>query len=123
MRGRLLLLAAAALLAACRGPRPCAKALCPVSSTGLYEVWGVTSVSAPADAPLPAVPPDASVGVRSGRAEFRVADARVVAEQGATFRFFLSSGMPALDVSSGPVSVSLSSGAPLSAASGFILLQ
>jgi hypothetical protein len=123
MRRIVLPLAAAALLAACAGPKPCTMALCPISSDGLYEVRGVTTVSAPAGAPLPAVPPDAGVDVRSGRAEFRLKKSRVVAESGASFRFFLSSGAPALDVASGPVSVSTSSAAPAAVAPGVILLQ
>lgn len=117
-----LVFAAIVLLAAC-APKPCTKALCPVSSDGLYEVRGVTTVSVPAGSPLPAVPPDASVDVRSGTSEFKVARARVVAQTGASFRFFLSSGVPALDVASGPVSVSVSSAAPAAAATGVILLQ
>ncbi|MDX6769943.1 MAG: hypothetical protein SF051_10455 [Elusimicrobiota bacterium] len=114
---------AAALLAACAGPKPCTMALCPVSADGGYEVRGVSAVSAPAGTPLPAVPSDASVEVRSGRAEFKVRASRVVAEAGTSFRFFVSSGAPALEVVSGPVSVSASSSAPAAVAPGVILLQ
>ncbi len=122
MRAARPFLFAAAALAAC-APRPCTKALCPVSSEGLFQIRGVTSVAVPAGSPLPAVPPDAVVDVLSGRAEFRVLKSRVVAESSSSFRFFLSSGQPALDVTSGQVSVSLSSGALASAATGVILLQ
>lgn len=117
---RLALPLALAALAAC-APKPCTKALCPVASDG-YELRGMKGVSAPAGTPLPAVPPDAVVEVTSGRSEFRVSDARVYADAGASFRFFLSSGVPALDVSSGPVSVALSS-APPASVSGVIMLQ
>lgn len=120
MRLRFLLLAAV-FTAAC-APKPCAKALCPVSSVGLYEVRGLATVAAPEGTPLPPVPPDAAVDVRAGRAEFRVSKSRVVAEAGASFRFFLSSGAPALDVASGPVSVGASTAMPTSV-SGLILLQ
>lgn len=113
---------AAAILAAC-APRPCTKALCPVSSEGLFQIRGVTAVSVPAGSPLPAVPPDATVDVLSGRVEFKVLKSRVVAETSSSFRFFLSSGAPALDVSAGPVSVALSTAALAPAATGVILLQ
>lgn len=110
-----------AALCAC-APKPCTKALCPVSSDG-YSVRGAKDYDVPAGTPLPAVPPDAVVTVGSGRSEFSVSKSRVVADAGASFRFFLSSGTPALDVASGPVSVSLSSGAPASVPAGVILLQ
>ncbi len=123
MRRPVLAILAAALLAACAGPRPCTMALCPVSSDGVYAVRGETTVSAPAGTPLPAVPPDGGVDVSAGRAEFKIRKSRVVAEAGASFRFFLSSGVPALDVTSGPVSVTTSSAAPAAVAPGVILLQ
>lgn len=116
---RLVLLLAAPLLAC--APKPCTKALCPVSSDG-YEIRGVKSVSAPAGTPLPAVPPDGVVEVSAGRSEFKVSESRVFAQAGASFRFFLSSGAPALDVTSGPVSVARSS-EPAAAVSGVIMLQ
>jgi hypothetical protein len=119
MRRRVLLPLAAAL-AAC-APKPCTKALCPVASDG-YEIRGVKSVAAPAGTPLPAVPPDGVVEVSAGRSEFKVSRSRVFAEAGASFRFFLSSGTPALDVTSGPVSVARSS-EPAAAVSGVIMLQ
>lgn len=112
----------AALGAAC-APRPCTKALCPVSSDGLFQIRGVSAVSVPAGSPIPAVPPDATVDVLSGRAEFKVRTSRVVAESGSSFRFFLSSGTPALDGVTGPVSVGLSTGSLAPATSGVILLQ
>lgn len=117
----LALLLPLAALGAC-APKPCTKALCPVSSDG-YSLRGVKTVDAPAGSPLPAVPPDAVVTVSAGRTEFKISKSRVLADAGSSFRFFLSSGTPALDVASGPVSVSLSSGAPAAAASGLILLQ
>lgn len=123
MRRLALASSAAALLAACAGPKPCTMALCPVTSDGLYEVRGVATVPAPAGTPLPAVTPDAGVDVRTGRTEFRLRKSRVVAEGGASFRFFLSSGAPALDVTSGPVSVSTSAAAPTAVAPGVFLLQ
>jgi hypothetical protein len=122
MRASSPFLVAAVFLAAC-APKPCTKALCPVSSDGLFQVRGVTAVAVPAGAPLPAVPPDATVDVLTGRAEFKVRKSRVVAETASSFRFFLSSGQPALDVTAGVVSVGLSSAALASAATGVILLQ
>lgn len=112
-----LLLAA---LGAC-APKPCTRALCPVASEG-YRVEGDAAVDAPAGSPLPAVPPDSSVSVASGRTEFKVSKSRVFADAGSSFRFFLSSGAPALEVSSGPVSVSVAT-APPTAVSGVIMLQ
>lgn len=118
---RIALALALSALAAC-APKPCTKALCPVASDG-YVLSGVKDVAAPAGTPLPAVPPDAVVTVPSGRSEFMVSDSRVYADAGASFRFFLSSGVPALHVSSGPVSVAFSTAAPAAVPAGVILLQ
>jgi hypothetical protein len=114
---RRLLFAAAALAAACAGPRPCTQALCPLPPyEGTYSVRGWTK-SVTVSPGVPAIPivSDATVDIVRGEVAFRNGGATVYAEAGASFTFAVSSGsvaVPSLLVSTGEVFVSVSSGAP-----------
>jgi hypothetical protein len=113
---RRLLIAAAALAAACASPRPCTRALCPLPPLdGSYRVHGWNSAVTVVPG-VPAIPivSDSTVDVLSGRASFRNGQAVVTASAGATFQFQVSTGNIAVSsilVSSGEVTVALSSGA------------
>jgi hypothetical protein len=102
------------LTAACAAPRPCERTLCAAKVEGTVEIrgWGGSARLTPSS-PKPPVPSDAEVAVIYGRAEFSRGEARVVAEEGASFRFAAPPKASAtLFVSSGAVSVSVASGAP-----------
>ena len=108
-----LIFAAAVLFAACAAPLPCTQALCPSRRDGSYRVsgWDKTLVVAPGQPPLPIVS-DSSVEVQDGTVEFVNRRAVVRADAGASFRFSVSSDsahVPSILVSSGGVSVALSS--------------
>lgn len=125
---RLLLAAALLSPAACFAPRPCTLALCPSALDGTYRVTGWNrTVSAGGGAPAVPVVPNSDVEVTGGTVQFTNGKAVVRASQGASFHFELSTA-PAragrLSVSSGSLSVALSSGAPASVvpAGSFILL-
>ena len=111
---RRLLLAAAVLAAACAGPRPCTQALCPSTKLeGTYRVRGWNN-SVTVNSGVPAIPivSDSTVEILSGRVKFVNDQAAVYASAGSTFRFEVSSGpvaVPSILVSSGEVSVALSS--------------
>ncbi|HEX4048812.1 MAG TPA: hypothetical protein VH309_13295 [Elusimicrobiota bacterium] len=110
---RRLLFAAAVLCAACAGPKPCTMALCPSKVDGAYRVSGWTS-SVTVTPGTPAIPivPFADVDVLSGRVQFVNRRAVVTASEGAQFRFSVSTAavpVPSILVSSGEVSVALSS--------------
>ena len=102
------------LAAACAAPRPCTLTLCPERVDGTVEVssWG-GSVRMTPTSPQPPIPSEAQVTVVYGRAEFsRRGGARVMAEEGSSFRLVVSTqSSDSLVVSSGSVSVVLSSGA------------
>jgi hypothetical protein len=116
---RRLLLAAAVLAAsACASPAPCTQALCPSRVDGSYRVggWDKTVTVAPGQPALPVVS-DSSVEVLDGSVEFVNRKAVVRASAGSSFRFTVSTGsisaaVAAIAVSSGDVTVALSSGAP-----------
>ncbi len=108
-----LLVAAALLSAACAAPLPCTQALCPSRRDGSYRVsgWDKTVVVAPGQPALPIVS-DASVAVQDGPVEFVNRLSVVHAGAGASFHFSVSSDsahVPSILVSSGEVSVAISS--------------
>ena len=108
-----LLLATAALLAACAAPRPCTQALCPGRRDGSYRVsgWNETVTVAPGQPAIPVVS-DSSVEVLDGSVEFVNDGAVVRAAAGSAFRFSVSSDsahVPSVAVSSGEVTVAASS--------------
>jgi hypothetical protein len=110
---RRLLLAVAVLAAACASPAPCTQALCPTHYEGAYRVTGWTSpvTVTPGAPPIPIVS-DSSIEILSGRAEFVNRHAVVRAAEGASFRFEVSTApvpVPAIIVTSGLVTVALSS--------------
>ena len=106
-------LAAALLTAACAGPRPCTRTLCPAISAGSYEIrgWSGTVAVSP-DVPRPPVPSDSEVAILTGEAEFTNGKTTVRASEGTTFRFTVSTrAVSSIEVSSGSVSVLISSSA------------
>ena len=111
---RLLPLVLLAFSAACFAPLPCTQALCPSKVEGTYRVAGWNrSVDSGPDTPQSPVVSDSSVSVLSGRVEFVNGDAVIAATEGAAFRFEVSTGsvrVPTIVVSSGSLTVSVSSG-------------
>jgi hypothetical protein len=112
---RLLLAAAVLSAAACASPAPCTQALCPSRQDGSYRVsgWDKTVTVAPGQPALPVVS-DSSVEVLDGRVEFVNRRAVVRAAAGSSFRFSVSTAalhVATIEVSSGDVSVALSSAA------------
>ena len=112
---RRLLLAFVIASAACASPAPCTQALCPAHYDGSYRVsgWNKAVTVVPG---LPALPivSDSTVDVLSGRVEFVTRRAVVRAAEGASFRFEVSTAsvrVPSITVSSGLVTVGLSSAA------------
>lgn len=113
------LLAAALLLSACAGPKPCTRTLCVEKLDGAMELRGWSgTVRVSADTPKPPVPSDSEVTMVSGSADFVNGKSRISATEGAAFRFVVSTGTMSIDVSAGSVSVSVSSGAPVSVTPG-----
>jgi hypothetical protein len=115
-------LAALLLLAACAGPKPCTRALCVTKLDGTMELMGWSgSVAANADSPKPPVLSDTTVTVRGGSAEFVNGKSRVIAADGASFQFSVSTrAIPSIQVFSGSVSVApaKSTAAPVEIAPG-----
>jgi hypothetical protein len=116
---RLLLAAAVLSAAACASPAPCTQALCPSRVDGSYKVtgWDKSLTVAPSQPALPVVT-DSTVDVLDGSVEFTNRKAVVRAAAGSSFRFTVSTGsvkhaIPSIAVSSGDVSIALSSGAAL----------
>ena len=103
----------ALLTAACAGPKPCTRTLCPLNVTGSYKMSGWNgSVTVDKSVPKPPVQPFTTVSIVDGQAEFANGDARVLAAAGTTFQFEVSTAaVPSLMVSAGTLSVSVSSGA------------
>lgn len=114
---RLLPLLGLALLAACAGPKPCTRTLCVERLDGTMRLEGWNGgVTATASTPQPPVVADTAVTMQFGSAELRNGTTRVTASEGSSFKFFVSTrAIPSLELSSGTVTVSLSSGpaAPL----------
>ncbi len=99
---------------ACFAPLPCTQALCPLKVEGIYRVagWGREVNSGP-DTPQSPIVSDSNISVLSGRVEFVNRGTVVAAAEGAEFRFEVSTGsvrIPTVTVSSGALTVSVSSG-------------
>ena len=108
------LLAGIILLVACAGPKPCTRTLCVSKLDGTMELsaWS-GSVRASADTPKPPVVSDTKVTMVYGTAEFVNGTTRVTATEGSVFTFTVSTrAIPSIEVSSGSVTVMLSTGAP-----------
>ncbi len=117
---RRLLLAGLVLLAACAGPKPCTRTLCVTKLDGTLELTGWNaSVRATADSPKPPVVSDTAVTIVEGTAEFINGKTRVSATAGSSFKFSVSTrAVASIEVSSGSVTVTLSTGAPLALSVG-----
>ncbi len=108
------------LLAACAGPKPCTRSLCVTKLDGTMDLagWNET-VRATSESPKPPVLSDAAVTMLYGTAEFRHGRTKVVAEEGSSFKFTVSTrAVSSIEVSSGTVLVQLSTGAPVALAPG-----
>lgn len=106
-------LAATLLTAACAGPRPCTRSLCPAKLSGSYEIrgWNGTVTVSP-EVPMPPVPSDSEVTILTGEAEFTHGKTTLRAGAGTSFRFSVSTrAVSELEVSLGSVSVMVSSAA------------
>ena len=129
MRRYLLPVAAALFSAACFAPRPCTQALCASRLDGSYRVIGWNRVVSAGGTAAPAIPivSDSTVEVTDGSAEFTLGKSVVRASAGSSFHFEVSTASAhaaSIFVTTGPVSVALSSGAvptTLSAGSTFVL--
>ena len=112
------------LLAACAGPKPCTRTLCVTKLDGTMELsaWS-GSVRASADTPKPPVVSDTTVTMIYGAAEFVNGKTRVNAAEGSVFTFSVSTrAIPSIEVSTGSVTVMLSTGAPSAVAPGALYL-
>lgn len=111
---RLLPLVPLAFAAACFAPLPCTQALCPSKVEGTYRLTGWNrSIDAGPDTPQPPVVSDTGVSIVSGRVEFVNREAVIAASEGTAFDFTVSTGsvrVPTLVVTSGSLTVSVSSG-------------
>lgn len=108
------------LLAACAGPKPCTRTLCVTKLDGTMDLAGWNdTVRANSASAKPPVMSDATVTMIEGTAEFRNGKTMVVAEEGSSFKFTVSTrAVSSIDVSSGTVMVRLSTGAPVALAPG-----
>lgn len=115
-----ILLAGLVLLAACAGPKPCTRTLCVTKLDGTMEFAGWSGrVRATAESPKPPVVSDTTVTMVSGTAEFVNGKTRVSAAEGSSFKFSVSTrAVSSIEVSSGSVTVTLSTGAPVALAPG-----
>ena len=114
------LLAGLLLLAACAGPKPCTRTLCvdKLDGTMRLEGWN-RSVTATAASPKPPVMSASTVTMVYGTAELHNGKTKVVASEGSSFKFSVSTrAVSSIEVSSGSVTVSLSSGAPVALTPG-----
>ena len=115
-----LLLAGLVLLAACAGPKPCTRTLCVTKLDGTMDLagWG-GSVSATTESPKPPVVSDTTVTMVYGTAEFRNGRTKVAATEGSAFKFSVSTrAVASIEVSSGSIIVTLSTGAPVTLSPG-----
>lgn len=115
-----VLLAALALLAACAGPKPCTRSLCVTRLDGTMDLQGWSGgVRATSESPKPPVMSDATVTMLQGTAEFRHGKTRVAAAEGASFKFTVSTrAVSVIEVSTGSVFVTLSTGTPVTLVPG-----
>ena len=114
------MLAGLVLLAACAGPKPCTRTLCVTRLDGTMDLagWG-GSVSATASSPKPPVVSDTTVTIVYGTAEFRNGKTLVAATEGSSFKFSVSTrAVASIEVSSGSVFVTLSTGVPVTLSPG-----
>ncbi|MBI4059853.1 MAG: hypothetical protein HY403_00330 [Elusimicrobia bacterium] len=114
------LLAGLVLLAACAGPKPCTRTLCVTKLDGTMELVGWNaSVRATSESPKPPVVSETTVTMLAGSAEFINGRTRVTSGEGAVFKFSVSTrAIPSIEVSSGSVTIALSTGTPVSLAPG-----
>lgn len=114
------LLAALVLLAACAGPKPCTRSLCVTRLDGTMELAGWNdTVRASSESPKPPVLSDATVTMVQGTAEFRHGKTTVAAAEGAAFKFTVSTrAVSMIEVSTGSVFVTLSTGTPVTLVPG-----
>jgi len=117
---RFAFLAGLLLLAACAGPKPCTRTLCVTKLDGTMDLAGWSSrVTATADSPKPPVLSDTTVTMVYGSAQFRNGKTVVSASEGSSFKFTVSTRAVAeIEVSTGVVTVALSSGAPVALTPG-----
>ena len=114
------LLAVLALLSACAGPNPCTRTLCVDKLDGTMQLSGWSgSINESAGTPKAPVMADSTVTMLDGTAEFVNGKTRVAAAEGSSFKFFVSTrAVASIEVSSGTVTVSVASGAPVALAPG-----
>lgn len=113
-------LASLLLLAACAGPKPCTRTLCVDKLDGTLEQkgWNAT-IRETAESPKAPVVSDSTVTMIYGTAEFRNGKTKVVASEGASFKFSVSTrAVSSIEVATGTVTVALSSAAPVALAPG-----
>lgn len=106
-------LAATLLTAACAGPRPCTRSLCPAKLSGSYEIrgWNGTVTVSP-EVPMPPVPSDSEVTILTGEAEFTHGKTTLRAGAGTSFRYSVSTrAVSEISVSSGSMTILTSSAA------------
>lgn len=117
---RRVLLAGLVLLSACAGPKPCTRTLCVARLDGAMELAGWSgSVRATTESPKPPVMSDTIVTMVYGTAEFVNGKTRIAATEGAVFNFSVSTrAVASIEVSSGAVFVTFSTGTPVSLAPG-----
>ena len=117
---RFPILAAVLLLAACAGPKPCTRTLCVTRLGGTMEMTAWKgSVTATEESPKPPVMSDSTVTMLQGTAEFRHGRTMIAAVEGAAFRFTVSTrAVSVIEVSTGSVFVTLSTGAPVTLVPG-----
>ena len=115
-----LLLAGLILLAACAGPKPCTRTLCVTKLDGTMDLVGWNgSVQATTTSPKPPVMSDTTVTLVYGTAEFRNGKTKVAAGEGSSFKFSVSTrAISSIEVSSGSVTVTLSTGTVVPLAPG-----
>jgi len=108
------------MLAACAGPKPCTRSLCVSKLDGTMDMTGWSgSVRATAESPKPPVLSDSTVTMVYGTAEFRQGKTTIAAAEGASFKFMVSTrAVSSIEVSSGAVSVTLSTGTSLTLTPG-----
>jgi hypothetical protein len=114
---------------ACAAPAPCTQDLCPSRVAGSYRVAGWQgAIVVSSGAPIVPIVSDSRVEVLDGSVEFSLGAARLDAPAGAAFRYELrpppKHPTPAVDVSSGSITVRLSSAAApvtVSAGSSYVL--
>jgi hypothetical protein len=117
---RAAFLAALCLAAACAAPKPCTLALCVSKLDGTMDLSGWSgSVRAASDSPKPSVVNETEVRMVYGKAEFMNGKTKVSADEGSVFTFRVSTrAIPSIELSTGSVTIQLSSGAPVALVPG-----